>query len=265
MLAFIACQNGPPTRTVSGQLRAGAFALDNAVVIAQSSDQRMFVRHVDARGQFQLALPPNASYRLTLANTTRSGAYHALTRIQWPTPSGPAVWAKLSMGGTLFLGTVKPKSYGGACGHYEWDDDDDEQCREMDDDEHADGGDRHYGQHDDDGDCEDDKAVECEADDEGDSECDDHDDGDHAQSTSHDHDGCDQDDDDHHDAEHDQQSKCHCMQQNPPPSFTPPDAGAQPPSFTPPGTGTQGSPCMVNADCTTGLQCINSTCALPLL
>ncbi|HZS38420.1 MAG TPA: hypothetical protein VFF06_16410, partial [Polyangia bacterium] len=52
-LLVAACQ-GPPARSIMGQLQAGAYALDNAVVIAQSLDHRVFVKHVDAHGRFSL-------------------------------------------------------------------------------------------------------------------------------------------------------------------------------------------------------------------
>jgi hypothetical protein len=105
-LALVAC-SATPTRTVSGQLTLAAFHVDNPVVVAESSDRRVFIATVSAQGAFSLQLPANAAYRVTLAETTvRPGIYDAVARIDWPLATGAVRWAKLSPGAPLDLGTI---------------------------------------------------------------------------------------------------------------------------------------------------------------
>lgn len=107
-LAFAAlgCSN-TPSRTVTGQLKATTFALDNPVVLAEAADSRVFVAHLGATGKFALKLPSNVAYRLTLANSTATkGIYSSLATINWPLEKGGARWASLGDGETLDLGMI---------------------------------------------------------------------------------------------------------------------------------------------------------------
>ena len=83
LVAAVGCSS-PATRAVSGQLRVDTSAMNHPVVIAQSSDHRVFVAGVSAAGRFTLQLPPNAAYRMTLSSTMRTGVYSAAARINWP-------------------------------------------------------------------------------------------------------------------------------------------------------------------------------------
>src|SRR5205807_10422463 len=57
------------TRAVTGTLSAQSYALDNPVVMAESSDSRVFVTHLAAGGLFTIELPSCVAYCLTLANS----------------------------------------------------------------------------------------------------------------------------------------------------------------------------------------------------
>jgi hypothetical protein len=95
------------TRAVIGTVSAQSYRLDNPVVLAESSDARVFVATVAGDGSFALALPAGVAYRLTLANSTATtNAYAAVARINWPLVDGPARWAVLGAGDTLNLGSV---------------------------------------------------------------------------------------------------------------------------------------------------------------
>jgi hypothetical protein len=259
-------------RDVTGQLRGDALAipLDNPVVVAESSDHRVFVTHVMSDGSFRLQLPTNVSYRLTLANSTpvssARGGYLAVANINWPLASGASRWATLRDGAPLILGGVWKRgtmpqgvvpycagscssgSGGSASGGYG-----------------SGGSDSASGSNEassDDGCHEDDKAH-C------DTSANDDDDCDHEAKDS---DGCDKDDDaDSHDHQCDQDTgdkdssdgdhegdddghNCGCASA---------DGGAGGASGQPgAGGGTSGSggPCSVNSDCSGGLSCVNSTC-----
>lgn len=101
------CGAQPPTRAVTGQLRVDTTKMNHPVVLAQSSDHRVFVGSITASGRFTLQLPSNLSYRLTLASSTSNGAiYSAAARINWPLASGAARWAKIGDGAALDLGAV---------------------------------------------------------------------------------------------------------------------------------------------------------------
>jgi hypothetical protein len=100
------------TRTVTGQLTATTFALDNPVVLAEASDSRVFVASIAQDGKFALKLPSNVSYRLSLANSTETkGIYSSLARINWPLEKGASRWATLGDGETLDLGMVYERGH----------------------------------------------------------------------------------------------------------------------------------------------------------
>lgn len=103
--ALVGCSGGS-TRAISGQLRVDTSAMTHPVVIAQSSDHRTFVADVSASGRFTLQLPAGASYRMSLASTSRNGIYTTSARINWPLASGNARWATLGAGGAITLGNV---------------------------------------------------------------------------------------------------------------------------------------------------------------
>ena len=102
--------SAPPsgaTRLVTGRLRVSTAGMSKPVVVAESSDRRVFVANVTAGGRFALTLPPDGNYRLTLASSlSRAGRYSAVARINWPLADGAARWAHLGGGGALDLGNV---------------------------------------------------------------------------------------------------------------------------------------------------------------
>jgi hypothetical protein len=194
--ALAGCSGQPATRAVSGQLRVDTSAMQQPVVIAQSSDHRVFVASVTTSGRFTLQLPAGVGYRMTLASSTNaSGVYSAAARINWPLPSGAARWAVVGDGAAIDLGQVyqrgtRPSGLGTAC----------DSCGGSDGDHQgADGGDHGDGDH---GDChEDDHACGAE-------HTDVDDDCDHKVGTT---DKCDKDDNaDEHDkdADNDDHDKC---------------------------------------------------------
>jgi hypothetical protein len=132
--------SGAP-RAVTGILSAQSYALDNPVVMAESSDTRVFISPLTADGRFTLMLPTNVAYRITLANSRATpGVFSAVAHINWPLESGAARWAVLGAGDRLDLGTVYRRSAGPGSGaqisSYGGDGDggsDDGSCKEEDD------------------------------------------------------------------------------------------------------------------------------------
>jgi hypothetical protein len=100
-------------QVVRGTVALSAYAIDNPVVVARTADGRAFFAPVLADGSFAITLPPAASVRLSLANTTRTGGYVAISRILWPGKN--VAWARLD-GSTaaIALGHVRPSGAGGA-------------------------------------------------------------------------------------------------------------------------------------------------------
>jgi hypothetical protein len=238
-LSLIGCSGGAGTRDVTGRLTTQAYPLDNPVIVAESSDHRVWIAHLSQSGAFKLTIPTGVSYRLTLANSTRSGTYQALARVNWPLSTGPARWAQLGAGDTLALGHVAPRAQTAAgglgiqCG-----------CGGGDDDD----GDHHHHDGDVDGGADDDQGGDCHEDDN--AKC--HDDGeddDDCDGKISDGDNCDKDDDaDQHDKDcDDDESKkeCGCS-----------DGGS---SNTPPAPSGGGNQCSVNSDCPSG-SCMNNAC-----
>ena len=121
LVAALGCS--APTRTVTGQIATSTQSL----VVAQSLDHQKFSSSV-TDGRFTLQLPAGASYTLNLGSA----------RIDWPTATGPARWAKLGSGPTLDLGHVSKSGDHFTCDHQGSDDD---HC--DDDDDHGDDGDGH--------------------------------------------------------------------------------------------------------------------------
>jgi hypothetical protein len=96
----------PKARTITGQLST-SYNPAHAVVVAQSSDHRVWVSPVASNGRFTLTLPPNVDYRMTLAHTTtKAGVYNPVARIYWPTASGATRWAHVGSGAAVELGSV---------------------------------------------------------------------------------------------------------------------------------------------------------------
>jgi hypothetical protein len=260
-----ACSSSGPGRAVSGQLQKGAYKVDNPVVIAQSSDHRTFITHVQANGQFKLNLPSGPSYRLLLANTTASG-YSAISRIMWPNKSH---WVQLAAGATVKLGTLHPAgapALQNATVQNPQGENDDDQGEDED---------------------EDDGAAVCNAAGMGDSDDDDNDQGEQE--------GMNQDDNEnddemnanqgpggmccaggasstHEDSEGDD-GQGTSGQPAAGGSTTCGGTGGTPPGGTPPGGGTPpaptmptaggagaGSACQLNSDCATGLACVANVC-----
>jgi hypothetical protein len=255
LLALAGCTGSAP-RSVSGQIAIASYqatgrALDNPVVIARSTDHRAFIVHVAPNGTFQLAVPPNATYRLTLANSLPSGAFHALSRIAWPTRTGAARWAHVSTGGAIQLGAVHPLGVGAqASGPLSG-------AHDGSDDSGGGGGKCDDGEHDDEVDCDTGDEDESDCDDKGD--CDGVDD-DHGGGSSDGglsgssaglakaDDGNDSSDDDGEDGE---KSTCSA-----------PDGGTINPNPNPnPGP----NACQTNLDCSGGLVCFQNVCTNPIL
>jgi hypothetical protein len=257
----LGCSPQSPTRTVTGQLRTAGMQLDNPVVIAEASDHRVFVTHLSARGTFKLELPHGVEYRLTLANSTRSGAYVTVARINWPLASGPARWAHVGAGAPLDLGAVfqrgtspipintdlSTRTGGGGDGDHDGDDGDkdgDDGDKDGDDGDKDDDGD-------DDDDCEQDDDADVEtSDDEKDCDC---------GNTISTGDNCGKDDDaDEHEKACDDDDDDHAC-----------DGGCAGGGTAGGGTGggtagggtvPAGGTCVVSADCSGGLSCVNSAC-----
>jgi hypothetical protein len=250
-LSALAGCSSAPTRTITGQLRTQGYALSNPVVVAESSDHRVFFTHMSKDGSFKLQLPPNVAYRITLANSTRTaGVFTAVARINWPIAVGASRWAQVGAGDTLALGGIYRRgtiprggsggvgiqcdhcgggggSDGGASGGDGGDD-----CKEDDKAKCESGG------HDDDCDSDhehkdDDKCDKDDDADKHDKDCDDHDKG-----------GGDHGDDDGH---------CGCSS----------DGGTSGGGGAGGGGGggvSNPGACVTNSDCAKGETCVNSVC-----
>jgi len=254
LLTLIGCSGSTNTREVTGRLTSGTYGLDNPVVVAESSDHRVFVASVSKNGSFRLVLPAGVAYRMTLANSTpRASSYVAVARVNWPLQSGTSRWAMLSSGGAIDLGRVAHRSQSGSATSLGI------QCDSCSSGGSDDGG---YSDDDSDkGDChEDDGAKTSSKGGEDDCDCShkvsssdgcDKDD----DSDQHDHD-CDQDDDsgdgDHGDDDHsgDHDGDHHSC-----------DGGTS--SLGGGASGGAGDSCQVNADCSSGLSCTNNACGMP--
>ena len=256
LLTLIGCSGSSNIREVTGRLTSGTYGLDNPVVVAESSDHRVFVASVSRNGSFRLQLPAGVAYRMTLANsTTHASSYVAVARVSWPLESGANRWAMLSAGGAIDLGRVSRRSQsgsGGALGIMC------DSCSGSSDD-----GD--YSSDDSDkGDChEDDGAKTSSKGGEDDCDCS------HKVSSSdgcdkdqdsdqHDHE-CDKDDDDSGDDDHgdddhygDHDGDHHSC-----------DGGTSSLGGGSSGAGSAGDSCQVNADCSSGLTCTNNACGMP--
>ena len=118
LAAAVGCGSQTPAnvRTISGQLAPSAYLLNNAVIVARSTDNHTFVTPIQGDLSFAISVPAPATYELLLANSTTAGKYRTISQIRLPTASGPAQWATLSGGGQTSLGTVKPddQTTGGA-------------------------------------------------------------------------------------------------------------------------------------------------------
>jgi len=125
--ALAGCGSAGSTRTVTGELRGAA---PGAMVVAQSAQHQQFSSSVSSTGRFTLQLPTGASYALAVGSA----------RVDWPTATGAAHWARLGGGATLDLGHVTRQSDGHfACDHQGSDDD------HCDRDDGGDGGDDDHG------------------------------------------------------------------------------------------------------------------------
>jgi hypothetical protein len=112
-LSLFACNQASPTREISGRLGSGITGLSKPVMIAESSDLRVFVAPISKSGTFRLALPAGVSYRITLANTVRAGVYTAVGKVHWPLQSGARRWATVGAGDALDLGVVYKRTTSG--------------------------------------------------------------------------------------------------------------------------------------------------------
>ena len=102
-----------PATELSGQVAAGAYALDNPVVIAAAEDGSTYVTHVRADRGFRLIVPSGSRYDLTLANSTRAGTYAIVSHINWRTAKEPTRYLRPD-GGAVDLGTVSPIDWNAA-------------------------------------------------------------------------------------------------------------------------------------------------------
>jgi len=98
------------TQVLRGSVALDAYAVDNPVVVARTADGRSFFAPIHADGTFAVTVPSGTPIRLSLANTTRSGGYVAISRVFWP--GTKAVWARLDGAAPISLGHVRPVAGG---------------------------------------------------------------------------------------------------------------------------------------------------------
>lgn len=217
---LLGCSSSGP-RSITGQLSSG-YSVDNPVVIAQAVGGRTFVTHVLPNGSFHLTVAAPGTYRVTLANSTRTGAYRGIARLPWSVNGSKLRWARLGTGGPVVFGSVRPATTSGlstasepAVG------DSADSDGKIEDDEHDD-------------------ALECDGSDEVDSADDSQ--GDQIDGAS--------DDSNEQEVEVEMADQCAGT-----------GVSSAPASTTAAGTSQMASPCAVNADCAAGLTCLASTCS----
>jgi hypothetical protein len=107
-MATLGCSSSTPTRTITGQLTAGAYSVDNPVVIAQTTGMDRYVSHVQADGSFHVSVPVGVRFQLFLANSTRSGGFVNISRINFTTTAGQQHFVTLAAGSVVALGGIQP-------------------------------------------------------------------------------------------------------------------------------------------------------------
>jgi uncharacterized membrane protein YgcG len=220
-------------------------------------------------GSFRLQIPTGVAYRITLANSTRSSTgYTSVARMSWPLESGPARWAKIAGGDTLDLGHVYQRGttqFGiqcSGCSGGGYDADKGSDCHQ---DDHS-----YCNKGSSENDCDSDHKYKdgdgCDKDDDADKHEHDCNSDDKDKSAGDKDDGGYDNKDDGDDDDHDHGS-CDCNGADAGASSGCSDSGG---GYGGSGGsygggsggsgGTVGSPCMMNADCAVGMDCIANYC-----
>jgi hypothetical protein len=108
-----ACSQGG-TATMTGQLEAGAFALDNPVIVATSEDGTSTATYIQSDLTFAMPVPVGATYSFSIANSTRSGAFDVLSHIDVATEDGAARYVVFADAGAMEVGVVSPIDWSSA-------------------------------------------------------------------------------------------------------------------------------------------------------
>lgn len=111
-VGLAACGNGASQpAVVQGAITAGAYHLDNPVIIATDLSGNRVITHVARDGRFALTLPLASGYRLALANTTAPHQYGVVSQINWKTADGLARFIDIYVGGVIDVGAVLPSTW----------------------------------------------------------------------------------------------------------------------------------------------------------
>ena len=253
-------------RTISGQVDAQAYALDNATVVAHASDGKTYLAAIARDGRFSLTLPVGVRQSLAIANHTRQGTLREISLLTWHGSSARTRAIVLSAGAAIDLGAIHPvgatarvrnattgaTTDGSTTAKSDDNSDDDKDCEDHDhttlcvDDSHDDSecdDDHHQGL-----DCDDDAKSGNGGTSSGGSSTD----GTFAKASYSD------DGDDHDDGDYGEDHSSVCST----PGGTT-DGGTTTPSApggsTPTGSGGK-TACLVNADCGASSVCVNSLC-----
>jgi hypothetical protein len=245
VVASLGCGAQTPTRTINGQLTAGAYAVDNPVVIAQTTTMDRYVSHVQPDGSFHITVPVGVRFQLLLANSTRSGQFVNISHINFTTATGQQHFVTLAAGSAVALGAVRPVGTRTTATTANSGLRTASETEEVGDDDKAE----------DDDDGKPDHANVCDGARVTESECDHEvdDDGDHHASGGSAIDGGLRTDDDH-ESDDDRME----MEKDEPAACPPSDMN--PSSTTPPMMGS-GSGCSVNADCAPTKICLANICS----
>lgn len=290
--ALVGCGAASSENTGSVRLQATVArtdrALDNARAVAIASDGNKYWAYLDASGNFKLSLPAGKSYRVLIVNAQRSGVGRVAGHVVIATAGGTSRWIGLdAAGSTIDLGNLRlvASSTGSLTTQSDGETSASSDTSSRSTDEHADDPETHSEAEDEEGEHED-ACTDHDGEDDVDETSDDDDVElhptkepgerckDHHQKDHQDADGREKDD------EHDKACAASGAASSSSGGTTTTASssggasstttsggatsggGAPAPAAAPVGTGAVGSVCAMNADCSAGLMCAASTCAV---
>ncbi len=95
-------------RTISGQVDAQAYALDNAAIVAHASDGKTYLAAIARDGRFSLTLPVGVRQSLAIANHTKQGTLREISLLTWHGISARTRTIMLRAGAAIDLGAIHP-------------------------------------------------------------------------------------------------------------------------------------------------------------
>jgi hypothetical protein len=100
--------DSPSTLHITGTVGQQSSALSGPRAVATSSDGRSFSAVLTKTGQFALDVPVGSTYRIVIANATRTGQLRVVGHLVNPTTHGTTDVIAVNGAGSLALGTLRP-------------------------------------------------------------------------------------------------------------------------------------------------------------